>query len=309
MKIKLPWAKNKNEAKRRNPSLMQGQDSYIFRRSRTITGTKSNDVVTSAPARGHFKTDRIKLMELREHRKRILRFLSGVMVAVALLAFLVVNFITTPPITFVQQGVRNPATNTYQETIYSYFDDHPFERFGFMLRQPELESHILKNHSEVLGVGVQREWYGGGVQFTLSFRQPLLTWKTTTNQFYVDGHGVPFTYNHFAEPALTVTDQSGIPLDQQSGVVASGRFIRFLGQIVGAVNGYGLGEVEQVIIPAATRQIDLKLKGREYVIKTNTDRDPLQEAEDIAHALKHFDQKNIKPQYVDVRVAHKAFYK
>ena len=308
MKIKFPWAKNKKEANRRNPSLMQGQDSYVFRRSRTITGTKSADVATSAPARGHFKTDRLKLMELREHRRRILRFLGGVMVAVFILAFLVINFIVTPPVAFAQPGVHTPATQNYQETIYRYFDDHPFERFGFMLRQPELEAHLLKSHSEVHAVGVDREWYGGGTQFTLLFRQPLLTWKTGANQFYVDGQGVAFTYNHFAEPALTVTDQSGIPPDQ-SGVVASTRFIRFLGQIVGAVNTYGLGEVESVIIPAATRQIDLKLKGREYIIKTNTDRDPLQEAEDIAHALRHFDQKNMKPEYVDVRVPHKAFYK
>jgi len=309
MKLTFPWAKNKKEANRRNPSLMHGQDSYIFRRSRTITGTKSAEVTASAPARGQFKTDRLKLMELREHRRRILRFLGGVLVAVALLAFLVVNFIVTPDLTFAQKGVRNPATKTYQDTIYKYFDDHPFERFGFMLRQPELEAHILKNHNEVQAVGVAREWYGGGVQFTLSFRQPLLTWKTGTSQFYVDGHGVAFAYNHFAEPALAVTDQSGIPPDQQSGVVASSRFIRFLGQIVAAVNGYGLGEVERVIIPAATREIDLKLKGREYVIKTNTDRDPLQEAEDIAHALQYFERKNIKPQYVDVRVPHKAYYK
>jgi len=309
MKLKFPWAKNKKEANRRKPRLMQGQDSYIFRRSRTITGTKSAKVTASAPARGQFKTDRLQLMELREHRRRILRFLGGVLVAVCILAFLVVNFIVTPPITFVQQGVRNPATKSYEETIYRYFDDHPLERFGFMLRQYELEAYILKNHSEIVGVGMAREWYGGGVQFAVSFRQPLLTWKTGVSQFYVDSQGVAFTYNHFAEPALKVTDQSGIPPDQQSGIVASTRFIRFLGQIVGAVNSYGLGEVESVIIPAATRQIDVKLKGRGYLIKTNTDRDPLQEGEDVAHALQYFDRKNIQPQYVDVRVAHKAFYK
>lgn len=308
MKLKLPWAKNKKEANRRKPSLMQGQDSYIFRRSRTITGTKSNDVAASAPARGQFKTDRLKLMELREHRRRIMRFLSGVMVAIVLLAFLVVNFIVTPPVTFVQKGVREPNPQAYTQTIYRYFDDHPFERFGFLLRAPEFEAHIIKNHAEIQAIGVERAWYGGGVNFTVAFRQPLLVWKTGASQFYVDAQGVAFTYNHFAEPALVVNDQSGIPPDQ-TGVVASMRFIRFLGQIVGAVNGYGLGEVEQVVIPAATRQIDLKLKGREYIIKTNTDRDALQEAEDIANALKFFDRKNIKPQYVDVRVGHKAFYR
>jgi hypothetical protein len=308
MKLKNPWAKNKKSASRRNPSLMQGQDSYIFRRSRTITGTKSAEVTASAPARGQFKTERLKLMELREHRRKILRFLGGVLVAAGVMAFLVVNFIATPPIAFAQPGSRQPNANSYQESIYRYFDDHPFERFGFVLRAPELEAHIVKSHAEVAHVNVYREWYGGNTQFSVQFRQPLLAWKTGASQFYVDAQGVAFTYNHFSEPKLAVTDQSGITPDE-TGVVASTRFIRFLGQIVGAVNGYGLGEVESVIIPAATRQIDLKLKGREYIIKTNTDRDPLQEAEDIANALRHFDQKGMKPEYVDVRVPHKAFYK
>lgn len=308
MKLTFPWAKNKKDAPRRKPSLMQGQDSYIFRRSRTITGTKSTEVAASAQSRGHFKTDRLKLMELREHRRRILKSLGGVIVAAAILGFLVANFIVTPMVASVQKGAHQPNTDAYKETIYRYFDEHPFERFGFMLRASEIETKVMVAHDEVLGISVGREWYGGGVQFDVAFRQPILAWKTAADHFYVDSQGVAFSYNHFAEPALIVTDQSGIPADQ-GGIVASTRFIRFLGQIVAAVNGYGLGEVEAVVIPPATRQIDLKLKGREYIVKTNTDRDPLQEAEDIAHSLKYFDQKNIKPQYVDVRVPHKAFYR
>lgn len=305
--MKLPWAKNKKQDARQ-PHLMAGQDAYIFRRSRTITGTKSAEINASAAPRGQFKTDRLRLMELREHRKQILQFLAGVVIAVFILAFLVVNFILTPQVSFAQKGVHQPQVSDYQKSIYTYFDDHPFERFGFALRTPDMQEQIMRDHPEVLAVGIQRDWYGGNVQFAIAFRTPLLVWKTGGKQFYVDAQGVAFTYNHFAEPTVSVTDQSGIPPDQ-SGIVASTRFIRFLGQIVAAVNSYQKGIVQQVIIPAAPKEVDLRLSGREYVIKTNTDRDPLQEAEDIANALKFFDQKNIKPQYVDVRVAHKAFYK
>jgi cell division septal protein FtsQ len=306
--MKFPWAKKKQDKNIRNPRLMEGQDSYIFRRSRTITGTKSPDVTASAAHRGHFKTERITLMELREHRQQILRFLTGCVLASMILGFLVVNFIVSPQVQTPQKGTRQPIIADYQKSIYHYFDDHPFERFGFLLRPDGVEAQIVRDHPEVRAVSIARDWYGGDVRFSIAFRTPLLVWKTGTKQFYVDAQGVAFNYNHFAEPTLAVTDQSGIPPDQ-SGVVASSRFIKFLGQIVAAVNGYGKGVVEQVIIPAATREIDLKLAGREYIIKTNTDRDPLQEAEDIANALKHFDQRGLKPEYIDVRVAHKAFYK
>lgn len=305
--MKLPWAKKKTDS-RRNPRLMQGQDAYVFRRSRTITGTKSNEVVASAAPRGQFKTDRIKLMELRAHRRQVLASLGGVLLVCGVLALLVVNFIATPQVIFGQASTRQPQTKVYQEAITKYFDDHPFERFSFMLKPQDVQAELARQHPEIVTIGIEREWYGGNTTFVMAFRQPLLTWKTGAKQFYVDAQGVAFTYNHFAEPTLAVTDQSGIPPDD-SGVVASTRFVRFLGQIVAAINSYGKGNVQAVIIPAATRQIDLKLEGREYVIKTNTDRDPLQAAEDIANSLKYFDEKNIKPEYIDARVAHKAFYK
>lgn len=305
--MKLPWAKHKNQQSRR-PRLMEGQDSYIFRRSRTITGTKSVDVPVGAPDRGQFKTDRLKLIELRFHRRRILSALGGVVAAIVLLAFLVANFIVKPVVVFTQPiSGANVQADPYVQSIQAYFDNHPFERFGALLKQTDLEAAVMHTHTEVLALGVERDWYGGNVRFTMTFRQPILAWQTGSKQFFVDAKGVAFSYNYFEPPTLAVTDQSGIPPDD-SGIVASTRFVRFLGQLISAVNGYGLGTIEAVIIPPAPRQIDLRLEGRAYIIKTNTDRDAGQQAEDLANALKYFDRKNIKPQYIDVRVPHKAFY-
>lgn len=309
--MKLPWPHRKSKKRTssgRKPRLMEGQDSYVFRRSRTITGTTASSVTASASARGQFKTDRIKLMELRQHRRQILKFLGIICIAVVVLIFLVVNFTVMPAISFPQKGAHTPQLADYQKSIDNYFNDHPFERFGFLLQQSTLEEAIIHDRPEVLAVAMHHDWYGGNVQLSIAFRQPLLRWSVGTKQFYVDAQGAAFTYNHFSEPGLTVTDQSGIAPDK-SGIVASARFIRFLGQIVNAVDTYGLGTVNAVIIPPATREIDLKLTGRNYIIKTNTDRDPLQEAEDIANALKYFDQHKVTPVYIDVRVAHKAFYR
>lgn len=306
--MKLPWAKNKKQ-QLRQPRLMQGQESYIFRRSRTLSGTKSPQVPVGAPGRGQFKTDRIKLIELRAHKKRILVSLGGVLAVAAFLGFMVANFILKPTIIFTQQSKQPaPSTDPYSQTIYHYFDNHPFERFGVFLRATELETAFTQMHSEVRSVAVERDWYGGNVRFNITFRQPILSWQAGNKQFFVDAQGIAFQYNHFDPVALAITDQSGIPPDEK-GVVVSARFLRFLGQLVAAINGYGLGAVEVVIIPATPREIDMKLQGREYLIKTNTDRDAGQQAEDIANALQYLDRKNIKPQYIDVRVAHRAFYR
>ena len=79
--------------------------------------------------------------------------------------------------------------------------------------------------------------------------------------------------------------------------------------MVGAVNAGDKGAVTDIIIPASTRQVDLKLQGRGYPFKTHTDRDPLQQAEDIINTIKWLDDKKLTPEYVDVRVEGKAYFK
>jgi hypothetical protein len=237
-----------------------------------------------------------------------LRMLGFVVLIIVILSFLVANFIVSPTILAGQLGIHKPDVKGYQDTIFKYFGDHPMERFGFLLDPSNLQNQLKASHTEIANTTVERAWYGGNLHVTLFFRQPLLVWKTGQKQFYVDNQGISFGYNHFAEPAVAVTDQTGLPPDQ-SGIVASTRFIRFLGRMVGAVNDYKKGKVASVIIPPSTREIDLRLEGRDYPIKTDSDRDPLQQAEDIANTLMFLDSHDIRPQYVDARVAHKAYYK
>lgn len=300
------WFKKSKEPTRQ-PRLLEGQNDYVFRRSRTLTGSISPEVSATVEHHGHLKTDRLKLHELKAHRRSLLRLLGVVLLVIAGLSFLVANFIISPGIVAGQPGNQLNA-KAYQDSMLKYFDDHPMQRFGFLLEASTLQSKLKSDHPEISSTTVERDWYGGNVRVSLFFRQPLLVWRTGAKQFYVDTQGIAFSYNHFAEPTVAVTDQTGLPPDQ-SGAVASTRFIRFLGRMVGAVNDYKMGKVVSVVIPPSTREIDLKLEGRDYPIKTNSDRDPLQQAEDVANTLAYLDKHSIKPQYVDARVAHKAFYK
>lgn len=301
------WWGKKSQA--RQPRLMDGQDSYVFRRSRTLTGTTSSSVNPTAGERGQLKTVRLKLHQLRQQRLKAFRLLVGITAMVAMLTVLASTFVLQPQVGFVQASSKEPNSEAYSKVIQEYLGAHPLERLGFLLNAPELEKFVKSKHSEVRSLSVTKLWYGGDVGFTVGFRVPLLVWQTGGKQFYVDDQGVAFSYNNFANPTVVVTDQSGIPPEVSGGAVASSRFISFLGRMVGAINSYGKGRVVGVAIPASTRQIDLSLEGREYPIKTHSDRDPLEQAEDVVNALTFFDSKSIKPQYVDVRVAHKAFYK
>lgn len=303
----MPWPKKSNKQPARQPRLMPGQEDYAFRRSRTITGSTSARVAPSAENRSQLKTPRLKAHELYQQRSRILRLLLVLSGGIILLVFLVANYISAVPVRYVQHN-NEADTATYQAAIDAYFGQNPLQRFGFLLNATQLQAFVQSQRSEVDSLRVDTEWYGGNPHFVVQFRQPVLVWQTAGQQFYVDAKGIAFDYDHFKQPLVAVDDESGISPDSGSSV-ASQRFLRFLGKLVGAVNSSGKGEVEAIIIPPSTRQIDLRLKGRGYAIKTHIDRDPLQQAEDIANALKYFDEKAITPEYVDVRVVGKAFYK
>lgn len=300
------FKRNKPKSGERRPT--SGKDDYSFRRSRTLTGTSSTKVQAAAEPRSHLKTDRLKKHDFWQLRLQIVRWLLFMALAAGLIAFGMVNYIKTIEVRPSQPSASQPAIGVYQQDIAKYFAAHMFERFGFLLSSVQLSQFLQSQHTEIASVTVDRDWYGGHVRFKVTFRRPLLMWQVANQKFYVDDKGVAFTYNHFADAIITVSDQSGVVPDAH-GAIASKRFVRFLGKLVSSVNGVGKGRVSDVIIPPSTREIDLKLAGRGYIIKTHIDRDPAQQGEDIKRALDYFDSHNITPQYVDVRLASKAFYK
>lgn len=292
----------------RNPRAGTDDQGYVFRRSRTLTGTTSPRVTAGAEQRSQLKTARLQVHELHQLRRRIMHILGAIAACIAVLAFLLLNYIASFPVQYLQPEGK-PNTPAYQQTMQQYFVTHPLERFGFSVNRQAFAEYIQQAHPELLSVDIDKSWYGGNATFMLQFRRPLLVWESAGQRFYVDSQGVAFPYDHFAGKYVAVSDTSGISPDVSGGSVASNRFINFLGKMVGEVNKRGRGMVAEVIIPASTRQVDLKLQGRGYPIKTHTDRDPLRQAEDIINTLSWLDDKKVTPEYIDVRVEGKAYFK
>lgn len=297
----------KQDQPTRRPHISSDQ-GYVFRRSRTLTGTTSNKVAASAQSRSQLKTTRLQAHELHQLRRRIMRILGVVLLCAGVLGYLVASYIGTIDITYPQHGTTPPA-DAYKHSIADYFAGHPMERFGFAVNRKQFTTNIEAIHPELSSVDIDKNWFGGGASFVLQFRRPVLAWETAGKRFYVDKEGVAFEYDHFGGTYVSVSDQSGVSPSESGGAVASNRFINFLGKLVANVNEGGRGNVTDIIIPAASREVDLKLQGRGYPIKTHTDRDPIEQAEDIMNALKWYDDHKIKPQYIDVRVPGKAFYR
>lgn len=292
----------------RQPRVGADTGGYVFRRSRTLTGTTSPKVVASAESRSQLKTERLKAHELHQLRKRVMRILMAVLVLIGILGYLVASYTRTIVVQYSQPDAVADK-QLYAKAIDDYFASHPLERFGFALNHKQFAEELSLAYPEIKSIDADRSWYGASESFVLNFRKPILRWDSGGKTFYVDGQGVAFNHDYFGGQYVKVSDQSGISPTDNGGEIASNRLIAFLGKMVAAVNAGDKGKVTDIIIPASTREIDLKLEGRGYVIKTHTDRDPLGQAQDIIATIKWLDDKNIKPEYIDVRVAGKAFYK
>lgn len=309
--MRLFAPKPKPEVRSRQPQLMAGQGEYLFRRSRTLVGSASSDVRAAAETpSAHLQSSRLKAHHLRRHRRGIAASLMVSLGIVFTLAWLLGQYVQIPAdVRYSQAIARTPQPQAYLSAMQDYFAMRPTERFLFNLDQAALTAYVNSKHPEVGEVTVGK----GGVlpeyEVEVRLREPVAVWRAGGREVFVDREGEVFFQNYFDSPGVTVEDQSGI--DPESvGTLASNRFISFMGQLVDAINAEGVGPVETVIIPKGTaRQIDIKLKGQPYIIKTHIDRQPAVQAADVAAAVRHVITKGIRPEYLDVRVAGRAFYR
>lgn len=296
---------------RRSPPPAGNDQAYAFRRSRTLTGSSSSQVVGAGEARAQLKSPRIKHHELRLRRRWLTAWLAGTLVAAAGCIWLLDQYIykidmisTTPPL------LRKVDVKPYREAADYYFSSRPFERFRFALRRDQFASVLRSRLPEVSTVAVSGAKGLASTELTVALRRPVAVWQSDGNRVYVDQEGQTFKNNYYAEPSVVIEDQSGLSLDGKTQLVASSRLLRFAGKLVSGVDAAGIGSVQKVVIPlGALRQLDISLSGKPYRIKTQMDREPVGQVADIVSAVRYFDSHGVRPEYIDVRVEGKAFYR
>ena len=68
--------------------------------------------------------------------------------------------------------------------------------------------------------------------------------------------------------------------------------------------------VTKVTLPTGTsRELFVDLEGKEMYFKINTDRDTAVSVEDVKRMIKYLEEHDLHPEYVDVRVEGKAYYR
>ena len=293
-----------DEAKRRDET-----PKAVFKRNRTLTGTKSNNFSATTSTKADFESPRAHVHHLTHQRRVVLSALSIVILSAALLFLLLNNFTASAAIGVSDMGISKPVDESlYEKTIQDYLDINPMSRFHFMLDRSSLSAYVSSKLPEVLSVDQQNSVGPGVTRFAVTMRKPVAGWRIDDKQYYVDSEGVPFERNYFSTPEVSIVDNSGASL-QKGTAIASKRFLSFVGRVVSLskTNGY---TVTQAILPTdTTRQLEVRLKEVGYLVKLSIDRPAGEQAEDMARSIKYFTAHGKAPDYVDVRVSGKAFYK
>lgn len=283
------------------------EQRYAFRRNRTITGSASSRVVSTNEANADLKSPRVQAHELAKKRRHIGSIL-GVVLLCALGLFGLVSQFTADAVVKVSSDSSIQLDSVYKETIEKYFGAQPAERLRFLLNENQLSSYLQQTLPEVQDISVEGAAGFGKSEFRITMRTPIAGWSINGQQRFVDEAGVAFARNYFPSPAVQIIDKSGIQVDAGQAV-ASNRFLGFVGQVVGLAKAQGY-IVTQVIIPEmTTRQIELRLKDVAYPVKLSVDRPAGEQVEDMVRTLQWMAARSLTPEYIDVRVSGKAYYR
>lgn len=282
------------------------EERYAFRRNRTLTGSASSQVVSTNESNAQLKSARVQAHDLAQQRRHITGILSVVLMGVVVLFSLVFQF--TAEVVVRTSDVSRSLEPVYAKAVDDYLARQPIERLRFLLREDALNDYVQSVTPEVASIASDGFAGLGKSLFVVEMRQPIAGWSIRGVQHYVDASGVSFEYNHYDTPQVQIIDNSGIQVESGQAV-ASNQFLGFVGRVVGLTNSPER-TVTQVVIPqGTTRQIELKMKEVNYPVKLLIDRPAGEQVEDMKRSIDWLKEHNITPQYLDVRVSGRAFYR
>jgi hypothetical protein len=288
------------------------RDNFTFRRSRTLNGSVSDLVESSNTKRLDLESDRLKLHQLNRQRNFFKTILIVSVVLVVLCSFLVSRSLILAdivlPTEFSGAGKENKKL---KKVFFGYINNYPTEALSFTLNEGRAANFLQQNgYPEIKSVAAKINWIGLSDKIKVEYRSPVAVWSINNKKYYVDREGAVFENYSGVQPKLQIKDTNNyISQLSEKETIASRQFIGYIGKLVGYIEKINAPEVREIEIPPISRQLNIYLKNRDYAVYVNTERSPLEQAIDIKKSTQVIDNKNLKPEYLDVRAEGEAFFK
>ena len=292
--------------RRRSGSLERESVDFTnqFRRGRTITGSSSSRIASGNELHADILSPRAQSHHLTMRRRTLVWRLVAVVVS-ALLVYVAMGQIIANVQPKTSEPISDAQSQLYIKALDQYFTKHPVERFRPSLNKTSVITFLQQSHPEIKTADIRLLSGFGDAQLEITLRQPIARWTINGSNEYVDETGTVFAQNAHSSDMIEIIDTTG-PRD---GIVASKRFLGFVGLIVGDMKLRGYNVTRATIPALTTRQLEVTLETIPYTFKLSTDRSAGEQTEDISRIITYLKTNQITPSYVDVRVKGKAFYK
>lgn len=291
------------------PDATDLSNRYAFRRNRTLTGSSSSTITSSNELNAELKSPRAHVHHLTNLRRRLLLYFVGVGLAALGLYVLVSQLVASVDVSIAGSApLSKDSQAPYSKSLEAYYAARPVERFRFLLNEDALLAHIQATLPEVQAVAVEPGSKLGEASIAMVARKPIARWSIDGANKYVDGRGVVFATNYYEDPTLQIIDSSGLQTSTNQ-LVASNRFLGFIGRVVSKSESSGLSVAKVTIPQLTTRQVSISLEGQGTEYRLSVDRSAGEQVEDISRIARYMTSNKLNPGYVDVRISGKAFYK
>lgn len=298
--------------RRRDESMPTASESNTtptsFRRNRTLVGSRSPQISSGNELNAELVSPRAAVHHLTRRRRRIMRRL-GLLIGLSVIVYLFLGQLVADVIVSANNGLRLSTSleQSYRESAQSYYGAHPTERFYPSLNQRALNEFFTTRHPELAEASLSLTGGIGDGTLQVQLREPIAKWIIDGRTQFVDSSGAVFAINMYSEPSLTIVDENATVTKEK--LVTSNRFLSFVGKTVGDLKTRGLTVTKATIPLLTTRQLNLTIKGVSYEFRLSVDRSIGEQAEDVARIVKYLRKEGIQPDYVDIRVKGKAFYR
>lgn len=251
-------------------------------------------------------SERSENQKLVIRRRKLGAFFVILAIFISLISIFLFQFISK--VSIVSNESKSQNLIKYEKSVEEYLNINPSERILSNLNKNALLESLQKDYPEVLSISDIKFNGLTSYKIYLDFRKPVASWLVDGKEFFVDSEGVSFNVNNFKKPSLNIIDDSGAIVSNGKNV-ASGSFFSFIGKLVSAANKQGL-EVSKIRIPPLSlRQVEVYVKGVSYFARMSTADSAEGQIINFKKAIEYFRTHKISPNYIDLRIEGKGYYK
>ena len=210
-------------------------------------------------------------------------------------------------------GTVSRPQQAYSDGIRDIWGQSLLNNSKLTIQSDKLKTDIKQRFPELSGVDIELPLLGQLPNVILTPSSPALLLVTQRGVFYLDADGKTLGRTDQVTPnALgglpTARDDSGlVPEPGKNGLPK--QTIQTVSQLLRLAASANL-DVDTLTLPPAPNEVDMLIRGSNYVVKFAFDQDPRQGIGALLALRDKFKSDNIQPStYVDLRVPDKAFYK